>query len=196
MKAHGLKGVVLGMTAALAASVATAAPVTYRIDPSHTYPSFEVDHMGGLSTWRGKFNTNSGTITLDKEAQTGSVDISIEMGSIDFGHDKMNEHTMAADILDVKKFPKATYTGKLVKFKDGKPTEVEGTLTLKGVSKPVTLQINSFVCKPNPRTQAEVCGADAAGKFNRDDFGVDIGKNFGFKMFVELQIQIEASPAT
>lgn len=196
MKAHGLKGVTLGIAAALAASLACAAPVTYKVDPGHTYPSFAADHQGGLSKWRGKFNASSGTITLDKEAQTGSVDISIETGSIDFGHDKMNAHTMSADMLDVQKFPKATYTGKLVKFKDGKPTEVEGTLTLKGVSKPVNLKIDSFLCKPNPRTQAEVCGADASGKFNREDFGINYGKNFGFNMDVELQIQVEASPAT
>ena len=196
MKAHGSKGLTLGIAAVLAASFASAAPVTYKIDAGHTYPSFAVDHMGGVSKWRGKFNASSGTITLDKAAQTGSVDIAIEAGSIDFGHDKMNAHTMSADMLDVQKFPKATYTGKLVKFKDGKPTEVEGTLTLKGVSKPVTLKINSFLCKPNPRNQVEVCGADATGTFKRDDFGVDYGKNFGFNMDVELQIQVEASPAT
>jgi polyisoprenoid-binding protein YceI len=196
MKALGLKAATLGVAATLAASLASAAPETYRIDPGHTYPSFAVDHNGGISKWRGKFNKSSGTITLDKEAQKGSVDVTIETASIDFGHDKMNAHTMSADMLDVEKFPQATYKGNLVKWKDGKPTEVEGTLTLKGVSKPVNLKINSFLCKTNPRTQAEVCGADVEGKFNREDFGIDYGKQGGFLMDVELQIQVEASPAT
>lgn len=196
MKAYGFKGITFGIAAALAAGIATAAPVTYKIDPGHTYPSFAVDHMGGVSKWRGKFNTTSGTVVLDKEAQSGSVDIQIDTASIDFGHEKMNAHTMSPDMLDVQKFPTATYTGKLAKFKDGKPTEVEGSLTLHGVTKPVNLKINSFLCKPNPRTKQEVCGADASGKFSREDFGISYGKNFGFNMDVELQIQIEASPTT
>lgn len=192
MKARTL--LALAGTAALMTGVAHAAPVKYVIDAGHTYPSFTVDHMGGVSKWRGKFNTNSGTIVLDKEAGTGTVEIKIDTRSVDFGHDRMNQHTMSADMLDVEKFPEATYVGKLVNFKDGKPTAVEGTLTLRGVSKPVNLRIESFLCKINPRNQQEVCGADAYGSFNREDFGISYGKSNGFDMGVEVQIQVEASP--
>src|SRR3546814_18610319 len=88
-------------TAAAALSLpAAAAPVTYDIDPSHTYPSFEADHMGGLSTWRGKFNQTSGVIVLDREARRGTIDITVQIGSIDFGHDEMNRHAVAPDIFD------------------------------------------------------------------------------------------------
>jgi polyisoprenoid-binding protein YceI len=174
---------------------ALAAPVTYNIDSSHTYPSFEADHMGGLSVWRGKFNSTSGTITLDKEAQTGTVEIKIDASSIDFGHDKLNEHAKGEDMFDVAKYPTATYTGKLVNFKNGAPTEVDGTLELHGVKKPVKLTINKFLCKPHPMLKKEVCGADASAVINREDFGISYGKQFGFDMTVKLAIQVEALKA-
>ena len=182
-------------TAALGAGAVTAAPVKYNIDPNHTYPSFTADHLGGLSNWRGKINSSSGSITLDSAAQTGTVDVKVEMKDIDFGHEKMNAHAKSNEIFDVEKFPTAAYTGKLTNFKNGAPTEVEGSLTLHGVTKPVKLKINSFLCKPNPMNKKETCGADASGKINRDEFGVSYGKAFGFKQEVELQIQVEAVKA-
>lgn len=174
------------------AGLAQAAPAKYNIDSAHTYPSFEADHMGGLSTWRGKLNSTSGTVTYDKEAQSGTIDVTIDMASIDFGHDKLNEHAKSAEMFDVEKFPTAKYTGKLAGFKNGAPTEVDGTLQLHGVTKPVKLTINRFLCKPHPMAKKEVCGADASAKINREDFGVGYGKAYGFDMDVKLQIQIEA----
>src|SRR5687767_12364810 len=100
-------------TAAFTAGAVSAAPVKYNIDPNHTYPSFTADHMGGLSNWRGKINSSSGSITLDTAAQTGTVDVKMEMKDIDFGHEKMNTHARSNEIFDVEKFPAATYTGKL-----------------------------------------------------------------------------------
>jgi len=187
-----MKLIVLTTTALLMTSVATAAPVKYTIDPNHTYPSFEADHFGGLSTWRGKFNSTSGTIVLDREAGTGSLDVKIDTASIDFGHEKLNEHAKSADMFDVEKYPEATYTGKLTKFVNGAPTEVEGSLTLKGVSKPVKLTIDRFLCKPNPMNKKEVCGANATARINREDFGIDYGKPYGFDMTTVLHIQVEA----
>jgi polyisoprenoid-binding protein YceI len=176
----------------LAAGSALAAPVTYDADPGHTYPSFEADHMGGLSVWRGKFDKSSGTIVLDKEKSTGTVDITVDTSSIDFGHEKLNEHAKSKEIFDVATYPTATYKGKLVKFVNGAPTEVEGEFTLHGVTKPLTLKIDQFLCKPNPMTKKEVCGADAKATFNRKDYGVAFGEAYGFKMDVKLSIQVEA----
>lgn len=181
--------------AALTAGAVSAAPVKYNIDPNHTFPSFTADHMGGLSNWRGKINSSSGSVTLDTAAQTGTVDVKMDLSAIDFGHDKLNDHAKGPEIFDVAKFPAATYTGKLVGFKNGAPTEVDGSLTLHGVTKPVKLKINSFLCKPNPMTKKETCGADASGKIDRSAFGVDFGKAYGFKQDVELQIQVEAVKA-
>ena len=180
------------VAASFAVAAAQAAPVTYNIDSDHTYPSFEADHMGGLSLWRGKIKSTSGKIVMDAAAGNGTVEVTMNMATIDFGHDKMNEHARAADIFDVANFPTATYTGKLAAFKDGVPTEVQGNLTLHGVTKPVTLKINSFLCKPNPMSKKETCGADAVAVINREDFGVSYGKSFGFKMDVKIPISIEA----
>jgi polyisoprenoid-binding protein YceI len=191
MLSRVIKTSLLGFAFA-ASSAAVAAPVTYAVDPNHTFPSFEADHMGGVSTWRGKFNSSSGTITLDKEAQTGTVDIKIDAASIDFGHEKLNGHAKGPDMFDVEKFPTASYTGKLAAFKNGAPTEVDGQLTLHGVTKPVKLKINKFLCKPHPMSKKEVCGADASGSFQRDQFGLGYGQQMGFNMNINLQIQIEA----
>jgi len=177
------------------AGAALAAPATYNIDSSHTYPAFEADHMGGLSLWRGKFNKTSGKIVLDAAAKTGEVDITIDTASIDFGHDGMNDHAKKAEMFDVAKFPTATYKGKVSKWNGTSPAEIDGQLTLKGVTKPVKLTVNSFLCKPSPMTRKEVCGADATGTFNRDEFGVDYGKTMGFKMPTKILISIEANKA-
>ena len=176
---------------------ALAAPVTYTVDAEHTYPSFEVDHFGGMSVWRGKFNENSGTVVLDREAQAGTVDITIKTSSIDLGLEKLHTHVKGTDpgMLDVAKYPTATYKGKLAKFKNGAPTEVQGELTLHGVTKPVTLTIRSFKCMAHPMKKKEFCGADAVGSFSREDFGINWGKAFGFGMDVKLAIQVEAFKA-
>jgi polyisoprenoid-binding protein YceI len=180
---------------ALVAGSAIAAPATYNVDPNHTYPSFEADHFGGLSNWRGKFDKSSGTIWLDKEKGTGKVDISVDVSSIDFGMPKLNEHAKSAEIFDAAKYPTATYKGTLTKFKDGAPTEVEGQFTLHGVTKPLTLKIDQFKCMMHPMNKKEVCGADATATFNRADFGVNYGDKYGFNQEVKLQIQVEAGRA-
>jgi len=187
--------ILLACAATLAALPSLAAPVTYNVDPAHTYPSFSADHMGGLSVWRGKFNSSSGKIVLDKEAGTGTVSITVDTTSINLGMDKLNEHTKSADMFDVAKFPTATYEGKFSKFKNGAPTEVDGTLTMHGVTKPLTLTINKFLCKQNPMSKKDTCGADASASFNRADFGISYGQPYGFDMGVQLQIQVEAVKA-
>jgi polyisoprenoid-binding protein YceI len=185
----------LGLACGALAASALAAPVTYEIDPAHTYPSFEADHSGGLSFWRGKINSSSGKITLDKEANAGTVEVTMDMKTIDFGHQGLNDHAQTPDIFDTAKFPTATFSGKLGGFRNGTPTTVEGNLTMHGVTKPVTLAVNSFKCAPH-RSGREVCGADASATINREDWGVNFGKNFGFDMKVTLRISVEALAAS
>jgi polyisoprenoid-binding protein YceI len=177
------------------ATAATAAPVTYNLDPDHTHPSFEVDHFGGLSVWRGNFKKTSGKVVLDRAAKTGTVEVTIDAGSIDFAHDKLNEHVAGPEVLDVAKFPTATYRGTISGFSNDAPTAITGNLTLHGVTKPVALTINSFKCIQHPMLKKEVCGADASGTFNRADFGVNFGQQYGFKQEVTLHIQVEGIKA-
>lgn len=178
---------------ALAATAisAFAEPTVYEMDPAHTFPSFEGDHFG-LSFWRGKFEKTSGSITLDRAAGTGSVDVVIDAASIDFGLEIMNEHARAATFLDVAKYPQITYRGQLAGFVDGAPTRVEGQMSLHGVTKPLTLEIKRFKCMPHPMLKRDYCGADAFGTFQRDEFGLTAGQDWGFGMDVTLRIQVEA----
>jgi polyisoprenoid-binding protein YceI len=175
----------------LACGAVSAAPVSYNIDPEHTYPSFEADHMG-LSIWRGKFNKTTGKVMLDKSAGTGTVEVAIEAASIDFGHPKVAEYVMGAEQLDAKKFPTISYKGKLERFVNGAPTEVTGELTMHGITRPVALKINMFKCIPHPLFKRELCGADAFGTLDRSQFGLDYAPQWGFKPDVTLRIQVEA----
>jgi polyisoprenoid-binding protein YceI len=180
--------------AALTTGAAAAAPVTYDIDPHHTYPSFEADHMG-VSVWRGKLNKSAGKVVLDKAAGTGTLEVTIDLSSIDFGHEQMNAWAKGVEFFDVAKHPQAVYKGRLAGFANGAPSQVAGELTLHGVTRPVALKIHSFKCIPHPMLKRELCGADALGSFNRDEFGLDAGKPWGFKMDVTLRIQVEAVQA-
>jgi polyisoprenoid-binding protein YceI len=184
----------LGAALALACASAMAAPVSYTIDPTHTYPSFEADHMG-VSLWRGKMTKNSGTVVLDKVAGTGTVQIDIDLASIDFGLPAMNAWATGKDFFNVEKSPRATYKGTLEKFVNGNPTQVSGELTLNGQTRPVNLSIHLFKCIPHPMLKRELCGADASGSFKRDAFGLTAGKDYGFSMDVGLRIQVEAVAA-
>jgi len=188
------KVLLLAAATTLAATSAAAAPVTYHLDPTHTFPSFEADHMG-VSVWRGKFNKTEGKVVLDKVAGTGQVDLAVDIDSIDFGLDIMNAEARKPALFDAAKYPKATYKGKLEGFTNGVPTQLVGDLTLHGVTKPVALKINSFKCVPHPMLKRELCGADVVGTLNRDEFGLDAGKPYGFRMDVTLRIQVEAIAA-
>ncbi|MEO8999092.1 MAG: YceI family protein [Rhodanobacter sp.] len=188
----------LGLAALLllaTGATVSAATVKYKIDPDHTYPSFEADHLDGLSVWRGKFNRSSGTVMLDKAAGTGTVDITVDMKSADFGQDQLDKGAQGKDLFETAKYPQAIYRGKLADFVNGAPTKVVGKLTLHGVTRPLDLQIDSFKCMPHPMLKREVCGADALATFKRDAFGMDSGKAYGFRMDVTLRIQVEAIQA-
>ncbi len=181
----------LGISCAVVTTAVSAEPVTYEIDPRHTYPSFEADHQGGVSVWRGKVERSSGTIVIDREENTGTLNVTMDMDTINFGLDAMTAHAKRDDILDVAQFPTASYAGTLTKFnRSGEPTAVEGELTLHGVTRPVNLEITRFRCH-NP-SGTEVCGANASTTFSRDDFGVTFGLANGFLMYVNLEIQVEA----
>ena len=162
----------------------------YQIDPDHTYPSFEADHLGGLSKWRGKINATEGMVTVDNDNFTGTVEIKMDMNSLDFGHEKMNQRARKKDLFYVEKFPYAFYSGTLL-FEDEAPKGITGVLTLRGVSKSLDISIEESKCIFHPIRLKRACGADAYASFRRDDYGIDYGKILGFKMDVDLRISIE-----
>jgi polyisoprenoid-binding protein YceI len=189
------KHLIAASIAALIAGSAMAAPVTYNLDPTHTYPSFAADHFGGVSTWRGKFTKSSGTVVLDREAKTGTVDVTIDASSIDTGNAALDKHVKSDAFLDIDKFPTATYKGTSIRFEGDTPVEVVGTFTLHGVTKPLNLKIESFKCFNHPVLKREDCGAEASAQFDRSDYGMDFGLKYGFKMLTQLQIQVEGIKA-
>jgi polyisoprenoid-binding protein YceI len=175
----------------LALGQAIAAPAAYEIDPKHTYPSFEADHLG-ISIFRGKFTHSAGRIVLDRVAGTGSVDVTVELASVDFGLAELDEWARGPQFFEVAKYPQAVYRGKLEGFSNGTPSRVTGELSLHGVTRPLVLKVNSFKCVPHPLLKRELCGADASATFQRDEFGLTAGREYGFRMDVLLRIQVEA----
>ncbi|MFL6624430.1 MAG: YceI family protein [Sulfurifustaceae bacterium] len=181
------------VVAAILASIALPAPAAekYKIDPNHTYPSIEFPHMG-ISIWRGKFDKTSGSVTLDRSAKTGTVDIVIDTTSIDFGLEAMNKEARSDHFFDVAKYPTATYQG-TIKFAGDKPKTVDGRVTIMGVTRPAPLTINLFNCIIHPMFKKEVCGADAEGEINWSEYGMKMSQyGQGDAGKVHLRIQVEA----
>ncbi len=159
----------LAIAAASLNTAAFAAPETYVADSSHTFSRFSYSHFG-YSTQQSRFNKNSGKVIFDKAAKTGSVDITIDTKSIDTGNDTFNEHIQGEDFLDTAKYPTATFKSTKVIFEGDKPAKVEGNLTLKGVTKPVTLTVTSFQAMPHPMLKKDAIGANAYTVVKRSEF--------------------------
>ena len=168
MKQFAKIATLLTFAAALSAP-ALAAPETYAIDGSHTFPRFSYDHMG-LSTQLSKFSRTSGSIVLDKAARTAQVDVVIDMKSVETGFAPFNGHIQGADFLDTARFPTATYKSTKVVFDGDKPTAIEGNLTIKGVTRPVTLKVTRFVSTTHPMLKKPALGADATAVIRRSEF--------------------------
>jgi polyisoprenoid-binding protein YceI len=154
---------------AVFSSSAFAAPETFVIDGTHTKPRFSYNHLG-YSTQLSRFDKATGTIVLDKEAKTGSVDVTIDMTSVNTGSDLFNGHIQGADFFDTAKYPTATFKSTKVNFVGDKPSTVEGNLTIKGVTKPVTLTLSSFQEMQHPMLKKDAIGANASTVVKRSDF--------------------------
>jgi polyisoprenoid-binding protein YceI len=161
----------LGPTVLLATGTALAAPETYVLDNNHTFPRFSYSHFG-YSTQLSRFNKTTGTIVLDRTARTGSVNVTIDTASVDTGSPLFNQHIQDADFLDTAKYPTATFKSTEMRFRGDAPVAVVGDLTLKGVTRPVTLRIESFKCMPHPILKKDACGANATAKVRRTAFNM------------------------
>jgi polyisoprenoid-binding protein YceI len=178
------------LTALAAIPASTVLADSYSVDPAHTYVSFAINHLG-FSTMRGKFDKQSGSLDYDPAAKTASVMVEIEAGSIDTGHAKRDEHLSSPDFLNVVENPTISFKSTKVGWSGSKLSSVTGNLTILGVSKPVTLKVNSIVCGQHPFNKKELCGFDAETSIKRSDFGV----NYGIPAIgevLDLKIEIEA----
>jgi len=160
----------LGLALVLSAA-ALAAPTTFSPDPNHTFVRFAYNHQG-FSTQQSRFNTITGTVVFDAAAKTAQIDILIDTKSVDTGSELFNGHIQAADLLDTADFPTATFKSTAVKFDGDTPSSIDGILTIKGVSKPVTLKVTAFKHALNAQKKDQI-GADATGTIKRSDYKMD-----------------------
>ena len=160
---------------ALSMAVAQAMPAVaadnYVIDPNHTFPLFEVSHMG-FSTQRGRFDKTYGWATLDSAAKTGSVNLTIDTKSIDMGFANWNAHMLEDSFFNADKFPTMTFTSDKLVFDGDKVVAAEGQFTLLGVTRPLTVTVSGFHCGANPMTRKDMCGCDVTATFKRSAFGM------------------------
>ncbi len=164
-----MKRIALLVAAAALAAPAFAAPETFVIDANHTFPRFSYSHLG-YSTQLSRFNKTRGKVTWDKAAHTGAVDVVIDMKSVDTGSAVFDEHIQGEDYLDTAHYPTATFKSTAVRFDGDKPVAIDGNLTIKGVTKPVTLVVSSFQAMPHPMLKREAIGANASTTIKRSDF--------------------------
>ncbi|MDD2741845.1 MAG: YceI family protein [Rhodocyclaceae bacterium] len=155
--------------AAAATSPALAAPESFIIDGSHTFPRFSYSHFG-FSTQLSRFDQTRGKVVLDQAQRTATVDIVIDTKSVNTGFPTFNEHIQGVDFLDTTQYPTATFKSTQVIFDGDRPARIEGNLTLKGVTKPVTLTITSFKAMPHPMLKKDAIGANATTTVKRSDF--------------------------
>ena len=143
----------------------------YTVDSRHTWPVFEVNHLG-FSTQRGRFNKSSGKVTLDTAAKKGSVELVIETASIDMGFEKWDEHMKSDEFFNVAQFPTMRFASDKLVFDGDKVVGAEGSFTLLGVTKPLTLTVSNFRCAPHPMVKKPACGADITAILKRSEFGM------------------------
>lgn len=156
--------------AAIALVSTNSMAASYTIDPAHTYPNFTINHLG-FSTLHGRFGKTSGKLSMDKAKGSGSVEVVIDVASVDTGFKKRDDHLRSPDFFNAVEFPEITFKSTKVTFK-GNGATVVGDLTIKGVTKSVSLDVKSINCGVHPFSKKQVCGFDASTQLKRSDFGV------------------------
>ena len=181
----------VAVAALAAAGTAFAEPATYALDPNHTFVTFEIAHFN-TSTNRGRFDKKEGSVTIDRAAKTGKLDVTLDTTSLNTGVPQFTKHLGSDEILDTAKYPTAEFHGDKFTFNGDKVTEIAGNLTLHGKTNPVTLKATNFNCYNSPLLKKEVCGGDFDATITRSQYGVTYGANYGFPDAVHLVIQVEA----
>ena len=144
---------------------------SYRVDPLHTTTTFSVSHLG-LSQQRGSFGRTTGTVTLDRTAKNGSIDVAIDAASVTSGSPSRETLLKSEDYFNVAQFPMITFKSTSLKFDGDRLVAADGELTMRGVTKPVTLSVADFKCAIHPATKKPACGAEVTASVKRSEFGM------------------------
>ena len=183
--------IALAAAATLATGIAQAEPANYAIDPTHTFVTFEISHFGAAVN-RVRFDKEEGKIQFDPAAKTGHVELTIDASSLNSGVPPFDAHLKGADIFDVEKHPTIKFVSDKFHFKGDKVSAVDGQLTIKGKTHPVTLKANQFACYQSPMLKREVCGGDFSATIDRTQWGLDYGMGMVAGKEVKLIATVEA----
>lgn len=181
---HGLVALVSGVLSSGASAL------EHRIDPTHTFATFEIDHFGA-TTNRGRFDRKQGTLFFNAVDETGRVDITFDTASVSTGTPVFDAKIRSDDVLDVERFPTARFVSDRFVFEQGRLAQVRGLLTLRDQTRPVTFRTLKFNCYNNPLIGRTTCGGEFEAVIDRTAFGIDYLVRFGMSREVRLLVQIE-----
>lgn len=173
---------------------------TWVIDPVHTHVGFVIKHMM-VSKVRGRFTRFSGTIVTGKDPLDSTVTVSVDVASIDTDNDMRDDHIRSADFFDAEHHPEMTFASTGVRLQDG-DFFLDGSLTIRGTTRAVTLAIDELAFGPDPRGGTKA-GFSATTEINRTDFGVSYngpipggGLALGEKVQVVVDVEADLAPDT
>lgn len=176
---------------ALAQAQSVSGPVTYQLDPAHTFVTFEVRHFG-TSTLRGRIGPVPGEVTIDRGAHTGDLRLRIPVDTLSTGLRLLDARLKQPDMLATTEYPEAYFVATRFQFDGlGGVKEVRGEFTLRGVGEPLSLVARTFACRRDEMLEKDVCGGDFEADLKRGRFGATFGEPF-ISDDVHLVIQVEA----
>jgi polyisoprenoid-binding protein YceI len=190
MKRRAHRGIFFALAMALGGS-AGAEPVKYTLDPTHTFPMFEVSHLG-FSTHRGRFNRTRGALVIDRAIRQGELSVIVEANSVDTGHEALEKVLRSDGFFDVERYPELRFQSSRFDFDGERLVGVHGVLTMKGVERPLSLKVDHFHCGRQLLQPRPVCGANATGMLLRSEINLDKYVGFGVGNEVRITIQVEA----
>lgn len=163
---------VLAIATGLAPPPAAAEPVGYRVDPARSAAEFVVTHLAVFHA-HGRFARMSGRVVVDAAAQAGSVDLEIPAASVSTGWTLRDAFVRGENMFAADRHPVVRFRSTRLVYADGRLARVDGELTLRGITQPVTAVVTGIACGAGPDARAETCDAEATAAIRRSDFGMD-----------------------
>jgi len=177
LKTHDTRWALAALTIATLAAIVPAAARSgdiYRVDPERTSVGFEVSQLG-LFTQSGRFGHANGRIIFDADAESGSVDLTVDTATVNTGWELRDTFVRGEDMLDAARYPKLEFRSTSMSFAGHKLVGVDGALTLRGVTRPVRFEVRDVQCGASAGEGGERCSAEIVGRISRHDFGIDYG---------------------